>query len=118
MHSSAFGAAARTALRMFSSALRLSSVNPARYSSIVSIFASLLMKHAPRPSHDADCSHDACLKGASGQLGPQLTAFFTSALIVASSAAVNSFSAKDVGHMAPSSRFAVSLKPIVAYLVL
>ena len=37
----------------------------------------------------------------------QLTAFFTSAAILASSAAVNSFSAKEVGHMAPSSRFAV-----------
>src|SRR5437870_5438407 len=49
---------------------------------------------------------------------PQLTAFFTSAPILASSAAVNSFSAKAVGHMAPSSRFAWSLKPSVAYLVL
>jgi hypothetical protein len=46
----------------------------------------------------------------------QLTAFFTSALILASSAAVNSVSAKEVGHMAPSSRFAASLKPNVAYL--
>src|SRR5438876_3999711 len=51
-------------------------------------------------------------------ISPQLTAFFTSALILASSAAVNSFSAKAVGHMAPWSRFAVSLKPNVAYLVL
>src|SRR5438477_5793975 len=49
---------------------------------------------------------------------PQLTAFFTSAAILASSAAVNSFSAKAVGHMAPSSRLALSLKPNVAYLVL
>src|SRR5881296_2121706 len=48
----------------------------------------------------------------------QLTAFFTSALILASSVAVNSFSAKATGHRAPSSRFAVSLKPNVAYLVL
>src|SRR5215213_2125540 len=47
---------------------------------------------------------------------PQLTAFFTSAPILASSAAVNSFSAKEVGHIAPLSRFAVSLKPNVAYL--
>jgi hypothetical protein len=39
-------------------------------------------------------------------LRPQLTAFFTSAAILASSAAVNSFSAKAVGHMAPSSRLA------------
>src|SRR6266540_657402 len=51
-----------------------------------------------------------------GHAGPQLTAFFTSALILASSAAVNSFSAKEVGHMAPSSRFASSSKPNVAYL--
>ena len=49
---------------------------------------------------------------------PQLTAFFTSAVILASSAAVNPFSAKAVGHRAPSSRFASSLKPNVAYLVL
>src|SRR5207249_11311482 len=49
---------------------------------------------------------------------PQLTAFFTSELILASSVAVNSFRAKTTGHMAPSSRFAASLKPSVAYLVL
>ena len=49
---------------------------------------------------------------------PQLTAFLTRALILASSAGVSSFSAKEVGHMAPSSRFAVSLKPKVAYLAL
>jgi hypothetical protein len=49
---------------------------------------------------------------------PQLTAFFTSATILSSAVAVNSFSAKAVGHMAPSSRFAVSLKPNVAYLAL
>src|SRR5438132_1037810 len=42
----------------------------------------------------------------------------TSAPILASSAAVNSFSAKAVGHMAPSSRFASCMKPNVAYLVL
>src|SRR5829696_3886408 len=48
----------------------------------------------------------------------QLTAFFTSSPIFASSVAVNSFSAKEVGHMAPSSRFATSLKPNVAYLAL
>src|SRR3989442_13584184 len=48
----------------------------------------------------------------------QLTAFFTSAPILASSAAVNSFSAKAVGHRAPSSRFASSLKPSVMYLSL
>src|SRR2546425_4642801 len=52
------------------------------------------------------------------QRPPQLTAFFTSAPILASSAAVNSFSAKATGHTVPSSRFALSLKPKVAYLAL
>src|SRR6266568_7979201 len=56
--------------------------------------------------------------GASGEISPQLTAFFTSAPNFASSAAVNSFSAKATGQRAPSSRFAASLKPSVAYLVL
>src|SRR5438034_2843082 len=56
--------------------------------------------------------------GASGELSPQLTAFFTSAPILASSAAVNSVRAKATGHRAPSSRFAASLKPNVAYLEL
>jgi hypothetical protein len=51
-------------------------------------------------------------------LVPQLTAFFTNAAILASSAAVNSVSAKAVGHMAPSSRFAASWKPNVEYLEL
>jgi hypothetical protein len=46
---------------------------------------------------------------------PQLTAFFTSATILASSVAVNSFSAKATGHTVPSSRFALSLKPNVEY---
>src|SRR5688572_10537170 len=48
----------------------------------------------------------------------QPTALFASVPILASSAAVNSFSAKEVGHMAPSSRFAASVKLNVAYLVL
>ena len=52
------------------------------------------------------------------RFSPQLTAFFTSAPILASSAAVNCVSAKATGHRAPSSRFAASLKPSVAYLVL
>src|SRR5579872_3425464 len=56
--------------------------------------------------------------GPGGERGPQLTAFFTSATTRASSAAVNSFSAKAVGHMPPSSRFASCMKPNVAYLVL
>ena len=51
--------------------------------------------------------------------GPaQSAALFTSAPIFASSAAVSSFSANEVAHMAPSSRFASSLKPSVAYLAL
>src|SRR5260370_34981435 len=53
-----------------------------------------------------------------GLLCPQLTAFFTSAPILATSAAVNSVSAKAVGHMVPSSRLASCMKPNVAYLVL
>lgn len=52
------------------------------------------------------------------EFSPQPTAFFTSSMILASSVAVNSFSAKATGHMAPSSRFALSLKPRVEYLVL
>src|SRR5260370_13766602 len=52
------------------------------------------------------------------QRPPQPTAFFTSAPILASAAAVNSFSAKATGHPVPSSRFALSLKPNVAYLPL
>src|SRR3989304_7394253 len=56
--------------------------------------------------------------GLRGELSPQLTAFFTSALILASSVAVSSFSAKATGPTAPSSRFAVSLKPNDACLVL
>src|SRR5512132_3332568 len=56
--------------------------------------------------------------GPSDQLSPQRTAFFTSAAIFFSSAAVNFVSAKEVGHMAPSSRFAASSKPNVAYLEL
>src|SRR5438093_2780185 len=61
---------------------------------------------------------DPARAGASGGISPQLTAFFTSATILASSVAVNSLRANATGHRAPSSRFAVSLKPKVAYLVL
>jgi 2-polyprenyl-6-methoxyphenol hydroxylase-like FAD-dependent oxidoreductase len=46
-----------------------------------------------------------CTECRSSRSWAQLTAFFTSALILASSVAVNSVSAKEVGHMAPSSRF-------------
>src|SRR5215216_735230 len=49
---------------------------------------------------------------------PQLTALFTSAAILFSSAAVNSVRAHEVGHMVPSSRFAASWKPNVEYLKL
>src|SRR2546425_6792064 len=51
-------------------------------------------------------------------LSPQLTAFLTSAPILASSSAGNFVRAKAVGHMVASSRGAASLKPNVAYLVL
>src|SRR6266581_2911546 len=60
----------------------------------------------------------ALASGSGRAASPQLTAFFTSAPIRASSAALNSFSAKAVGHMTPSSRFASCMKPNVAYLVL
>src|SRR3954469_4438446 len=50
--------------------------------------------------------------------GPQPAARFTSSPIRASPAAVSFVSAKAVGHMVPSSRFALSLKPKVAYLAL
>ena len=50
------------------------------------------------------------------RLDPQLTAFLTSAAILFSSAVVNFVNAKEVGHMAPSSRFAASWKPNVEYL--
>src|ERR1051326_1170547 len=49
---------------------------------------------------------------------PQLSALLSRAIILDSSVAVKSFSANAVGHMLPSSRFAVSLKPNVAYLAL
>ncbi len=52
------------------------------------------------------------------ELDPQLTAFLTSVAILASSEGVSSFNAKPVGHIRPSSRFASSLKPSVAYRVL
>src|SRR6476469_7977107 len=58
------------------------------------------------------------VRGGDGGLVHQLTAFFTSLRIFASSAAVSSVSAKAVGHMEPSSSFAASLKPNVAYLSL
>ncbi len=57
-------------------------------------------------------------RDASARKSTQLTAFFTSAMIFASSLAVNSLRAKLAGHMLPSSRFATSLKPKVEYLVL
>ena len=43
------------------------------------------------------------------------TAFLTSVRSFFSSAAVRSFSAKAIGHMVPWSRFALSLKPNIAY---
>jgi hypothetical protein len=53
-----------------------------------------------------------------GEPPRQRAAFLTSATILASPVAVNSFNAKATGHMAPASRFALSLKPNVEYLVL
>src|SRR5207249_3614450 len=55
------------------------------------------------------------VRGDDGGLLDQPTAFFTSAPILASSAAVTFVSAKATGHMEPSSSFAVSLKPNIAY---
>src|ERR1700730_15210485 len=49
-------------------------------------------------------------------LPPQLAALLTSLPIFASTAAVSLFRAKEVGQMSPSSRFAASWKPSVAYL--
>src|SRR5918912_536426 len=48
----------------------------------------------------------------------QLTARLTSSAMRFSSAFVSLVSANAVGHMLPSSRFALSLKPIVAYRAL
>ena len=48
------------------------------------------------------------------RLTAYFTAFFTSAAIFFSSAGSSSISAKEVGHIAPASRFALSLKPSVA----
>ncbi len=74
---------------------------------------------APRPAVvEAGILKESAGSAAVGLLSPQLTACFTSATILASSASVNSLSAKAVGHMAPSSRFASCMKPNVAYLVL
>src|SRR5918996_1552849 len=68
------------------------------------------------PHGNASSDRRSRLGGPGGELSHQLTAFFTSAPILFSSAAVSFFSAKEVGHMLPSSRFASSLKPSVAYL--
>jgi hypothetical protein len=59
------------------------------------------MVHALVTREGLVLSDDPARTEAGGEISPQLTAFFTSAPIVASSAAVNSFSAKEVGHMAP-----------------
>jgi hypothetical protein len=70
---------------------------------------------APPPRPALAATRATPYLGPSGELSPQLTAFFTSAPTLASSAAVNSFSAKAIGHMTPSSRFATSLKPSIMY---
>src|SRR5204863_6709191 len=69
----------------------------------------------------ARCVEDALdadlelVRGGDGGLVHQPTAFFTSARIFASSAAVSFDSAKATGHMEPSSSLALSLKPNIAY---
>jgi hypothetical protein len=63
--------------------------------------------------------HRLASRGGPGcELWSQLIALFTSSLILFSSVPVHDVSANSTGHMAPSSRFALSLKPSVAYLVL
>ena len=52
--------------------------------------------------------------GDGGLVHRQLTACLTSFAILASSAFVSFVSAKATGHIEPSSRFAVSLKPSIA----
>src|ERR1700686_2961030 len=52
------------------------------------------------------------------ELSPQLTAFFTSAPILALVGGGQLLQREGVGHMLPSSRLALSLKPTVAYLAL
>lgn len=66
--------------------------------------------HAGRPPRRARSTATRALR--------QPIACFTSAVILASSAAVHAVSANAVGHIAPSSRCALSLKPSVAYRVL
>jgi hypothetical protein len=62
------------------------------------------------------CPAVRCAAALRDELCPQLTALFTSSPIFFSSAAVNSFSANEVGHIEPLSRLAESVKPKVAYL--
>ncbi len=83
---------------------------PQREKTVIVVLESPAATHGDEP-RIPDLGEDHRLQA----LRPQLTAFFTSATILASSAAVNFVSAKDVGHMVPSSRFASSLKPNVAY---
>src|SRR6187549_1459491 len=71
---------------------------------------------ASRPLH-GDLPHAAYTGPVDGSFR-HFVAVLTSSRMTTSSAAVNFASAKAVGHMAPSSRFASSLKPSVAYLVL
>ncbi len=66
----------------------------------------------------APCTRIRSWLSAGGLAAVYLTAFFTRAVIFFSSAGVIFVSAKAVGHMFPSSRFAASLKPSSAYLAL
>jgi hypothetical protein len=79
---------------------------------------SMASKSAPSPSPWLGFSITPWLMAPPEIARFQLTAFFTSAAIFSSTAGVNSFRAKATGQNAPSSRFAASLKPSVAYLVL
>jgi hypothetical protein len=60
--------------------------------------------HEPVENETMRQEHPGTCRVAHSNLSLQLTAFFTSAAIFASSAAVNCFNAKATGHMAPSSR--------------
>src|SRR5438445_2995031 len=71
----------------------------------------------PHHSFDDPSQHSEHSGTSAGGLA-QPTAFFTSARILVSAWAVSSFSAKEVGHMAPLSSFAASLNPNVAYRAL
>lgn len=91
-------------------ALILASVSFAFFFMLVIAFSLMFLLGPAGKSH--------VWRTAGSDLSPQLTAFFTSAPILASSAALSTFNPKPVAHIPPSSRFAVSMKPSDEYLVL